>query len=117
MERLRGQAQTAALHTTRSLQEKAPQYLEQGRAMATGGKIFGRSFWKQLAHAGRMLWHEVTGVFFALFALFFSRGAWQTRLSWRRGAEHQHFLLYLALAALFAYFTVSAFWRSRHLPR
>ena len=77
------------------------------------GKRAGQSFWKSLAHAARMLWHEVTGVFFTLFALFFIQGAWRVHADYRHGAEHQHFLLYLAMTVLFSYFAISAFVRSR----
>ena len=63
-----------------------------------------------------MLWHEVTGVFFALFTLFFAQGAWRVHADYKQGAEHQHFLLYLSMTALFTYFTISAFVRSRR-PR
>ena len=109
-DRLRGQMQTAA-------REKAPEYLAQGRIVAVQGKRASQSFWKRLAHAGRMLWHEVTGLFFALFALFFAEGAWHTRAAYRQGAEHQHFMLYLAMTFLFTYFSVSSFLRSRRKPR
>ncbi|HUZ05645.1 MAG TPA: hypothetical protein VMU62_09825 [Acidobacteriaceae bacterium] len=93
--------------------QQAPAYLAQGRVVVKEGRRASQSFWKRLAHAGRMLWHEVTGVFFALFALFFAQGVWRTRAAWHQGAEHQHFVLYLAMAALFAYFSVSSFVRSR----
>ena len=100
--------------------QQAPAYLAQGRVVATSvaqqGRRASQSFWKRLAHAGRMLWHEVTGVFFALFALFFAQGVWRTHAAWHQGAEHQHFVLYLAMAALFAYFSVSSFVRSRRKP-
>jgi hypothetical protein len=108
-DRLREQARAAA-------QQKAPVYLEQGRVAAAKGRHASQSFWKRLAHAGRMLWHEVTGVFFALFALFFAQGVWHARAAWHQGAEHQHFLLYLAMTALFAYFSISSFVRSRRGP-
>ena len=104
-ERLRGQAVT--------VRQNAPQYAAQGRVMAKGGRRAGQSFWKRLAHAGRMLWHEITGVFFALFALFFAQGMWRVHQAYRRGAEHQHFMLYVAMTVLFTYFSVSAFLTSR----
>lgn len=108
-ERLRGQAA--------GVQQKAPQYVAQGRVVAKGGKRAGQSFWKRLAHAGRMLWHEVTGVFFALFAVFFAQGMWRVHQAYRQGAEHQHFMLYLAMTVLFTYFSVTAFLTSRRKPR
>ncbi|MDR5730147.1 MAG: hypothetical protein RB191_22270, partial [Terriglobia bacterium] len=61
------------------------------RQAARGGRGFGRAFWGSFARAGRALWHEVTGVFFALFALFFLQGLWRLRGGWRSGPEHRHF--------------------------
>jgi len=108
-------AETARL-AAETAQQKAPQYVAQRRAMAVGGKRFGQSFWKRLAHAGRTLWHEVTGVFFALFAVFFAQGMWRVHDAYLAGAEHEHFMLYLAMTILFTYFSVSAFVRSRRRP-
>lgn len=108
-EHLRGRVHEAA-------REKAPEYLAQGRVVATQGKRAGRSFGKRLAHAGRTLWHEVMGVFFAFFALFFIQGMWRARADYRQGPEHPHFLLFLALTILFVYFSISSFVRSRQKP-
>ena len=97
--------------------EKAPEFLAQGRVVATEGKRAGKSFGKRLAHAGRTLWHEVMGVFFAFFALFFIQGMWRTRADYKVGPEHQHFFLYLGMTILFVYFSISSFVRSRKKPR
>lgn len=86
------------------------------RNAARGGRGFGRAFWKPFSAAGRALWHEVTGLFFALFALFFAQGLWRLRDAWRMGAEHQHFEIDLAMTVLFLYFSISAFVRSRRTP-
>jgi F0F1-type ATP synthase assembly protein I len=55
----------------------------------------------------------VTGVFFAIFALFFAQNAWRMRSAWRAGEEHRHFLIYLLLLLVFAYFSATAFWNGR----
>ena len=83
---------------------------------ARGGRGFGRAFWKPFSAAGRALWHEVTGLFFALFALFFAQGVWHQRHAWQLGPEHRHFEIDLAMAVLFLYFSVSAFVHSRRTP-
>ena len=93
--------------------ESAARAVASAATVARAGTRAGQSFWRRLAHVARMLWHEVTGIFFALFALFFAQGAWRVRADYKQGAEHQHFLLYTAMTALFVYFTVSAFVRSR----
>ncbi|MHB1957956.1 MAG: hypothetical protein ACYCO5_02880 [Acidobacteriaceae bacterium] len=86
------------------------------RKAAQGGRGFGRAFWKPFSAAGRALWHEVTGLFFALFALFFAQGLWRLRHAWRSGQEHRHFEIDLAMTVLFVYFSISAFVRSRRTP-
>jgi hypothetical protein len=86
------------------------------RNAARGSRGFGRAFWKPFSAAGRALWHEVTGLFFALFALFFAQGLWRVRHAWRPGPEHRHFEIDLAMTVLFIYFSISAFVRSRRTP-
>jgi hypothetical protein len=86
------------------------------RKAAQGGRGFGRAFWKPFSAAGRALWHEVTGLFFALFALFFAQGLWHLRNDWRFGPEHRHFVIDLAMTVVFLYFSISAFVRSRRAP-
>ncbi|MGO8718564.1 MAG: hypothetical protein ACLQMO_05015 [Acidobacteriaceae bacterium] len=86
------------------------------RKAARGGRRFGRAFWKPFSAAGRALWHEVTGLFFALFALFFGQGLWRLRGAWRMGPEHRHFALDLVMTILFLYFSISAFVHARRAP-
>jgi hypothetical protein len=87
------------------------------RKAAQGGRGFGRAFWKPFSAAGRALWHEVTGLFFALFALFFGQSLWNLRDAWRFGPEHRHFVIDLVMTVLFLYFSISAFVRSRRPPQ
>ena len=60
------------------------------------------------------LWHEVTGSFFALFALSFAVGAWRMRAIAANTIPNDRFRLYAfsALALLFAYFSISNFMRA-----
>jgi hypothetical protein len=83
------------------------------RKATQGGRGFGRAFWKPFSAAGRALWHEITGLFFALFALFFAQGLWRLRDAWRFGPEHRHFVIDLMMTVVFLYFSISAFVRSR----
>src|ERR1700688_2110264 len=48
-----------------------------------GAKAFGQAFLGPFTHAGSILWLEVTGLFFALFALFFVQNIYRIRGSWR----------------------------------
>lgn len=87
------------------------------RGVVRGSRGFGQGFWKPFARVARALWHEITGVFFAIFALFFAQSAWRLRAAWRSGPEHDLFAIYLICAALFVYFSVSAFVSSRRSPQ
>ena len=77
-----------------------------------GAKAFGQALLGPFTHAGSILWLEITGLFFALFALFFVQSAYRVYSSWRQGPEHQHFWLYVVLAAGFGWFSVSSFGRA-----
>ena len=90
-------------------------------AVAAHAKRLGNSFLSPLSRAGRALWFEVTGTIFAVFATCFSISAWKLRADARatavNAADHRHFLVAAATAALFLYFTVSSFLRARHISR
>ena len=77
-----------------------------------GVKAFGQGLLGPFTHAGKMLWLEITGLFFALFALYFAQNVYRVRAAWRQGPEHSHLLLYCALAAAFAWFSFSSFARA-----
>lgn len=83
------------------------------RNLTRGAVRGGQGFWKPFARIIHALWHEVTGVFFALFALFFIQNTWRVHNAWRSGPEHRHFIVYLLLALVFAYFSITAFATSR----
>jgi hypothetical protein len=77
-----------------------------------GAKAFGQALWAPFTHAGSVLWLEITGLFFALFTLFFVQSVYRVHTAWRQGAERGHLLLYVALAIAFAWFSVSSFTRA-----
>ena len=77
-----------------------------------GAKAFGQALLGPFTHAGGVLWLEITGLFFALFAVFFVQSVYRVHTAWRRGPEHTHLLLYCALAMVFAWFSVSSFARA-----
>ena len=77
-----------------------------------GAKAFGQALLGPFTHAGSVLWLEITGLFFALFALFFVQSVYRVRTAWRQGPEHTHLLLYGAMAFIFAWFSVSSFARA-----
>ena len=86
---------------------------ERSRGVASRAKKMGKSVWGPFAHAGGVLWLEVTGLFFALFGLFFAQNAYKLRHAWQAGPDHSRFLIYVAVTLVFFYFTFSSFYRAR----
>ena len=68
-----------------------------------------------------VLWLEVMGVFFALFALAAASSLWRLHAEWHDGlrhpAAHGALLGAAAIFALFAYFSISSFLRARQRQR
>ncbi len=104
------QAQTAP-RTAPPSTPPAPKknYVEPARRVGEGTRRFGQAFFGPLKHISGTLWLEITGLFFALFALFFGQNAWKTRSAALHGPEHAHFLLYAVVTLIFVYFCVSSF--------
>jgi hypothetical protein len=113
-----GMFRDRASQAAHSMQQEAPAYAarsaQTGRAVATGAKNFGRSVWGPFAHAGGVLWLEITGLFFFLFGIFFAQGAYRMRHAWSAsGPSHTRLILYAVVAVVFFYFTFSSFYRAR----
>lgn len=89
----------------------------QTRNVGRGSRNFGRALWNPFAHASSILWLEITGMFFAMFALLFAQHLWTIRTAWRFGPEHAHFLTYTGFTLLFTYFAASSFLRARARTR
>lgn len=87
-----------------------------GRAAGVAGRAAGRGmggFLRPFRRVGGILWLEVTGFFFGLFAVYFGGDVWRMRAALHGGPEHGRLLLSAAVSASFAYLCVSAFWRAR----
>jgi hypothetical protein len=84
-------------------------YTEPARRIGVGTRRFTKAVAGPLAHISGTLWLEITGLFFALFAIFFGQSAWRTRASALHGPEHTHFLLYAIITLVFVYFCISSF--------
>jgi hypothetical protein len=78
-----------------------------------GARAFGQALITPFTHAGGILWLEITGLFFGLFAFFFAQSIYRLRNSWNQPAEHSHLVLYAVLAMGFGWFSVSSFVRAR----
>lgn len=82
-----------------------------GRRLARGAGRFGSAMLQPVARASSILALQISGVFFAIFALFFLNHTWQAHrtLGWHDG----HTRVYAALGIAFTWFAVSSFWRAR----
>ncbi|MGB9414674.1 MAG: hypothetical protein WCB58_00035, partial [Acidobacteriaceae bacterium] len=87
----------------------AKNLVEPARRVGEGTRRFGQAFFGPLKHVSGTLWLEITGLFFALFAVFFGQNAWNTRASAVHGPQHNLFLLYAIVTLVFLYFCISSF--------
>lgn len=90
-----------------------------GQAKATsagvkeGGRRFGAAVWKPMVTASSVLWLEVTGVLFGMFALVTGTWTWSHRYDLAAGGVlRQHEWIGVGLFSLFVYFTVSSYTRA-----
>ena len=90
---------------------------QKARRTKEGGKRLGRAVWNPFASATGTLWYEITGMFFALFAVVFAQHLWSAHSSWHSGPHHRDFLIYALLTGMFAWFAVSSFRRARRRTR
>ena len=82
------------------------------RASRSAGRGVG-GFLRPFSRVGGILWLEVTGFFFGMFAAWFALDLWKARQSYVHGPDHQRFLIDCALTALFVYLCVSSFLRAQ----
>jgi hypothetical protein len=111
-----GSPPSPAADVSRPAHQAMPQsqvYAARGKAVAKGSRKFGEALWKPFAHASSVLWLEVTGLFFGIFALFFGVNTYKLRYEWAVGPDHQRFLVYTVVTLIFGYFTFSSFYRAR----
>jgi hypothetical protein len=78
-----------------------------------GGRLFGRTVLAPVAKAGSVLWLEVTGVLFAVFALSAGTWVWKHRLDLHgSGQAKMNAWLVTGMLVLFTYLTVSNYVRA-----
>jgi len=89
---------------------------ETRKGIARGSKRFGESVWGPFARLSGVLWLEITGSFFGIFALFAGSAVWAHRADIRpTPANHDarlHLLVFLGMTLVFGYFCVSSFVRA-----
>ncbi|GGA68186.1 hypothetical protein GCM10011507_19620 [Edaphobacter acidisoli] len=86
-----------------------------------GSKRFGQAVWHPVVKLSGVLWLELTGVFFGIFALSAVGGAWKWREAMHEVAgnhlAHERFEWAVVMAAVFAYFCVTSFLKARRRGR
>jgi len=113
-------AQTKA--TAAGMVEKATKTVAQARevkqGIRRGGRRFGEAVWSPFVKLSGVLWLEVTGVFFGIFAMSALGAIWRWRSEWHApGIGRQHLVAAAAMAAVFGYFCVSSFVRAARRGR
>ena len=89
-----------------------------GQALSRGGKRFGETIWGPAARAGGVLWFEVTGVFFGLFALAAAAEVWKRRAAFAAGGDARHKVWFaIVMLVVFGWFTVQSFRKARARER
>ena len=86
------------------------------KGIARGAKRFGEALWGPFAKLSRVLWLEITGSFFGIFALFAAHAVWTNRAAFHFStADHDariHLIVFLVMAVAFGYFCLSSFIRA-----
>jgi hypothetical protein len=108
-----GAVQTAAKTVT--------QAREVHQGVRRGSRKFGESVWRPFVRLSGVLWLEVSGVFFGIFALLALGYLWKLRGAWHAGAanaaSHRSMLGAVIMLGTFGYFSVSSFVRARRRER
>ena len=109
----------SARDVVNAVAQGAAAYGQQKQAVKREAGRLGKSLLGPFARAGRALWLEVTGTFFAIFALYFLNSTWKLHNALHRTADnavmHQHLLYAVVAAAVFTYFAVSSFVRAHRI--
>ncbi len=91
------------------------------QGLRRGSKRFGEAVWGPFLRLSGVLWLEVAGVFFGIFALLAVGYLWKLRGAWHSGAantaSHRSLMGAVVMLALFGYFSVSSFVRARKRER
>lgn len=110
----RGPIQAAAKSTAKAVAQA--QGTRQG--LVRGGKRFGEAVWRPFVRLGGVLWLEVSGVFFGIFALFALAAMWRMRGEWHGSTDARRQMMGAGVMLLvFGYFCVSSFVRAKRRER
>jgi hypothetical protein len=101
--------------------KRAAQVKEIPQGLRRGTKRFGEAMWGPVVRLSGVLWLEVTGVFFGIFALFALGTVWRLRGEWHstatNAASHRNLLGAVLMLVVFGYFCVTSFIRAHKRER
>jgi hypothetical protein len=108
-----GRAEASGVRLGQQAARTTAQVRQTRRGLKEGSKRFGEAAWGPMVKLSGVLWLELTGVFFGIFALFAGGAVWKGRAALEETAgnhdAHVHLLLSAAMALVFGYFCVSSF--------
>ena len=106
-------ANAAGAQAGRQVKQTGTKVKLTGQGLKRGSKRFGEAIWGPFVKLSGVLWLELTGVFFGIFAIFAATGAWKQRVNLHTTAanhnEHLRFLMACGMAAVFGYLCISSF--------
>jgi hypothetical protein len=116
------QLSAAAAAQTRNAQEATARGTAPAADPAVRGRQAGETtrkvsrglgaFVRPFTRVGGILLLEITGSFYLLFSLAFALYLWKQRTNWQHGLDHEKLIAEAAVAVVFLYLGVSAFWRA-----
>ncbi len=108
---------TLGQKAVRTVTQTTVQVKQRRQEVVRGSKKFGEAVWSPFVRLGGVLWLELTGVFFGLFAVTAGVGVWKQRAEWRgaaaQPAAHGHLLMLGGMAVMFGYFCLTSFVKAR----
>jgi hypothetical protein len=115
------EAKAAGVRLGQQAARTTAQVKQTGKGLKEGSRRFGEAVWGPFVKLSGVLWLELTGVFFGIFALFAFVGVWRMFGEWRQmGMSHaspKPLLGAAAMAVVFGYFCVSSFVRASRRGR
>ncbi len=112
--------QTPIILPPATLRSKANTAAAATRGLGEGTRRFGRAVWAPAVRLSGVLWLELTGVFFALFALVAAIAAWRLRPALHAAAasdDHTRLLFAAGMVLVFGYFSLSSFLKANRRSR
>lgn len=100
--------------------QSRPSAATTARGLAEGSRRFGRAVWGPTVRLSGVLWLELSGVFFALFALVAAIATWRLRAALFAvpASEDRTRLLFAAgMVVVFGFFSLSSFLKANRRSR